>query len=202
MKKLLSCLLVFWSFGLLVANAAETETATADSFEPADSVFQQIALLEQDKILMQLEKEKSQLELDLDRIAAERVRLQLEIDALAGNIDSEMEALEQERQRLAAEKERLDQERKAAQTGSASAALSDEGKKTGAAVSGYRLLEIIGAGNQLQAMVENLETHQRRPVFVGSELDGAIVRSVSFAEGVVLDNNGDISLIGMEGDGF
>ncbi len=42
-------------------------------YEPTGSLFQQITDLEQEKILMQLEKEAAQLDLELDRLAAEKI---------------------------------------------------------------------------------------------------------------------------------
>ena len=57
--------------------------AVAD-YKVEGSLFQQITDLEQEKVLMQLEKERAQLDLELDRLAAEKIKLHMEIDTLPG----------------------------------------------------------------------------------------------------------------------
>ena len=55
----------------------------------------------------------------------------------------------------------------------------------------YRLVNVIGAGAQLQATVEDLNTGQSRRISVGKALDGLTVKSISLYDGVVfVDSQG------------
>lgn len=66
------------------------ENLSADAIENYDvqgSLFQQITDLEQEKVLMQLEKERAQLDLELDRLAAEKIKLHMEIDTLSSRAE-------------------------------------------------------------------------------------------------------------------
>ena len=77
--KLLLCAFVFGITSACYAvdvvidvDDAANEQFSADAIEEYDvngSLFQQITDLEQEKVLMQLEKERAQLNLDLDRLA-------------------------------------------------------------------------------------------------------------------------------------
>ena len=49
----------------------------------------------------------------------------------------------------------------------------------------YRLVNVIGAGSQLQATVENLTTKQTKRISVGKKLDDFSVKSISLEDGVV-----------------
>ena len=56
----------------------------------------------------------------------------------------------------------------------------------------YRLVNVVGAGAQLQATVEDLNTGQSKRISVGKSLDGLTVKSISLYDGVVfVDKNGD-----------
>ena len=52
----------------------------------------------------------------------------------------------------------------------------------------YRLINVVGAGSQLQATIEDLTTGQTRKLTVGKALDGYTVKSISLDEGVVFVN--------------
>ena len=43
----------------------------------------------------------------------------------------------------------------------------------------YKLVNVVGVGNQLQATLEEVSTGQNRRIAVGKELDGYIVKSIS-----------------------
>ena len=65
-----------------VADSTSMEQMSADAvanYNVDGSLFQQITDLEQEKVLMQLEKERAQLDLELDRLAAEKIKLHMEI---------------------------------------------------------------------------------------------------------------------------
>jgi type IV pilus biogenesis protein PilP len=151
-----------------------------------------------------LEKERAQLQLDMDRLAAEQVRIQTEMDALSGAGNTQAEALELERQRLELEKEKLEAQRKNIET----APVSQTSKTTSRTSSSssddsspldekYRLIEIVGAGRQLFATIEDTTTGQRKKISVGKELDGYIVDSVSLDEGIVLSKDSETATLGI-----
>ena len=55
----------------------------------------------------------------------------------------------------------------------------------------YRLVNVVGAGSQLQATVEDLNTGQSKRISVGKSLDGLTVKSISLYDGVVfVDKDG------------
>ena len=67
------------SFDYLTDDAANDLSAmSVANYDVDGSVFQKITDLEQQKVLMELEKERAQLDLDLDRLAAEKIKLQME----------------------------------------------------------------------------------------------------------------------------
>ena len=99
-----------------VIEEVDMEQLSADAvmaYNPDGSLFQQITDLEQEKVLMQLEKERAQLNLDLDRLAAEKIKLHMEIDTLSGRAEQQQQEFETERARLEAEAKRLEIEKDA-----------------------------------------------------------------------------------------
>ena len=93
------------------SDIAANEEFSADAIEDYNvdgSLFQHITDLEQEKVLMQLEKERAQLNLDLDRLAAEKIKLHMEIDTLSGRAEQQQQEFETERARLEAEAKRLE----------------------------------------------------------------------------------------------
>ena len=120
-----------WFFGVLVlcgvcsgAFAADEviedivdidmEQVSADAVAGYDvngSLFQQITDLEQEKVLMQLEKERAQLDLELDRLAAEKIKLHMEIDTLSGRAEQQQQEIETQKAKLEAEAARIEKEK-------------------------------------------------------------------------------------------
>lgn len=184
-------------------DAAAMEELSADSvaaYQVDGSLFQQITDLEQEKVLMQLEKERAQLDLELDRLAAEKIKLHMEIDTLSGRAEAQQQELETEKAkleteaaRLAREKATLESEVEAAATravtASVRATIADD-VSTAPLSDNYRLINVIGAGSQLQATIEDLTTGQNKRLSVGKTLDGYIVKSISLDDGVVFVKDG------------
>ena len=183
----------------------DMEAVSADAVANYDvdgSVFKQITDLEQEKILMQLEKERAQLDLDLDRLAAEKIKLHMEIDALSGRaeaqqqeLETQIAKLEAESARLAREKEELENQplaKAASVTSGANLAASDEDSPI---LKKYKLINVVGAGSQLQATVADLTTGQNKRISVGKTLDGFVVKSISLDEGVVLVRGGESQIL-------
>ena len=174
----------------------DMEQMSADAvaaYQVDGSLFQQITDLEQEKVLMQLEKERAQLDLELDRLAAEKIKLHMEIDTLSGRAEQQQQEIETQKAKLEAEAARIErekeswlaaaEERSAARTTSF-AKESDEEPAVDIAKN-YRLVNVIGAGAQLQATVEDLSSGQSKRVSVGKTLDGFTVKSISLYDGIV-----------------
>ncbi len=184
-----------------VVDAVETvdvdiEEVSADAvanYDVAGSLFQQITDLEQEKILMQLEKERAQLDLELDRLAAEKIKLHMEIDTLSGRAEQQQQEIETQKAKLEAEAARIEREKESwladlekEKNAPATASLkSAEDSPEIDITKKYRLVNVIGAGSQLQATVEDLSTGQSKRISVGRNLDGLTVKSISLYDGVV-----------------
>ncbi len=192
-----------------MSNPDEMSAAAIESYVPTGTVFEQIALMEQEKVLMQLEKERAALDLDLDRMAAERIKLHMEIDTLTGRAEQQQQALELEKQRIAAESEKLAADQLKLQAAAAmpvaayvppvdmsaqSEIVNTEFSKM------YELIGIAGAGRQLEASIKNLNNGQVKKVSVGKYLDGYKITSISLNEGVVFDKDGMIQVLSVAGN--
>lgn len=198
-EKLLAAMFVV-SLAFLPSLARSAENV--EEYDPAGSMFQMITDLEQEKVLWQLEKEKAQLQLDMDRIATEQMRLKNEMDAMQGSGDTQVEALELERQKLEIEKQKLEAQRKNIdESGTTPTRTSSGGQSevedTSPIQDKYRLIEIVGAGRQLLATVEDNATGQRKKISVGKDLDGYRIDSVSLDEGVIMSKDGETATLGI-----
>lgn len=178
----------------------DMEQMSADAISAYDvqgSLFQQITDLEQEKVLMQLEKERAQLDLELDRLAAEKIKLHMEIDTLSGRAEQQQQQIETEKAKLEAEALRLEREKEAILAREnepvKQVAQVEEAEKEEPQVDmaeKYRLVNVIGAGNHLQATIQDLGTGQNKRMSVGKELDGFIIKSISLDDGVVFEKDG------------
>lgn len=184
----------------------DLEQASADAVADYDvdgSLFQQITDLEQEKVLMQLEKERAQLDLELDRLAAEKIKLHMEIDTLSGRAEQQQQEIETQKAKLEAEAARIEKEKdswlakmeeeddKKSSKSSKTYDDDDDEDATTDITKKYRLVNVIGAGSQLQATIEDLKTGQSKRIGVGRTLDGLTVKSISLYDGVVfVDSDG------------
>ncbi len=186
----------------------EIAAEAIENYQVGDSLFQQITDLEQEKVLMQLEKERAQLNLDLDRLAAEKIKLHMEIDTLSGRAEQQQQEFETERARLEAEAKRLEKEKAALDaepkvetqksTTTTKSFITEEKQETEFDKK-YKLINVFGAGAQLQATVQDLSNGQNRRVGVGKELDGYTVKSISLDEGVVFTNGEETQTLNVGG---
>ncbi|MDE6478183.1 MAG: hypothetical protein K2L95_00145 [Alphaproteobacteria bacterium] len=199
---------VFYAGGVMAAAAPSDdadmmEELSADSvaaYRVDGSLFQQITDLEQEKVLMQLEKERAQLDLELDRLAAEKIKLHMEIDTLSGRAEAQQQELETERAKLEAEAARLAREKASLEADVEAAATRAvvtsvradlrDAEMDAPLSDSYRLINVIGAGSQLQATIEDLNTGQNKRLSVGKTLDGYIVKSISLDDGIVFVKDG------------
>ena len=208
----ISILYSLFSILLLAPQArAEDDFVDVELYDAENSVFQKIADLEQEKVLLQLEKERAQLQLDLDRLAAESTRLAREQDnddaaraAAETEIEKQKLAIEQERAKFEEQKKRAaDDAAKKAEPVAAAVAKSAPAEKESAEPAEepdnisekYGLLEIIGAGNQLFATLQDSGTGRQKKISVGKTLDGHIVKSISIDDGIELEKDGEIFTI-------
>ena len=212
-KMFVICIMAFGMFMPMSSFAAteefvDIEEISADAvenYQVEGSLFQQITDLEQEKVLMQLEKERAQLDLDLDRLAAEKIKLHMEIDTLSGRAEAQQQELETQMARLEAEAARLAREKEAlenpttpspntnatpakASTTSLPKSFVEESEST--IGERFKLINVIGAGTQLQATVADLMTGQNKRISVGKVLDGWTVKSISLDDGVVFSKDG------------
>lgn len=179
---------------IVTDDDADMEQVSADAvanYNVDGSLFQQITDLEQEKVLMQLEKERAQLDLELDRLAAEKIKLHMEIDTLSGRAEQQQQELEAAKAKLEAETAKLEREKEALQAEpvtkkvSSSVAASDDDMVDKKITDDYKLVNVFGAGNQLQATVADLKTGQNKKISVGRTLDGFTVKSISLDDGIV-----------------
>lgn len=174
-------------------SAEEVAADAIANYSPDGSLFQQITDLEQEKILMQLEKERAQLDLELDRLAAEKIKLHMEIDTLSGRAEQQQQEIETQKAKLEAEAARIEREKeswlaeaeKPVATARATATPIVTETPSVDITQKYRLVNVVGAGNQLQATVEDLTTGQTKRISVGKKLDGLTVKTISVYDGVV-----------------
>lgn len=201
-KYLIFGLIAIMAMHPMGARAVDTDEQdmSADAvaeYQVEGSLFQQITDLEQEKVLMQLEKERAQLDLELDRLAAEKIKLHMEIDTLSGRAEAQQQELETEKAKLEAEAARLAREKEALNAQAERAAASVPSRTTVAEEEPdenisdmYRLVNVIGAGSQLQATIEDLVTGQNKRIKVGALVDGFTVKSISLDDGVVFVKKG------------
>jgi len=163
-------------------------------YNPNGSLFEKITMLEQEKVVVQLEKERAQLDLELDRLNAERIKLQMELDTLSGRAEQQQQELEAAKTQLEYQTEKLKQQRDAMdsyQEDNEPVVTRPAPKKEEGSVSKkYKLINVVGVSNQLQATVEELSTGQNKRIAVGKELDGYIVKSISLNDGIVFEKDG------------
>lgn len=186
----------------------DVEALSAQSiadYEVNGSLFQQITDLEQEKILIQLEKERAQLNLDLDRLAAEKIKLNMEMENLSGRAEQQQQELITERARLEAEAQKLEAQKQALEK-------ADEGEeevvkekvaetpraKETEFGKRYKLVNVIGVGTQLQATIQDVVSGQNKKMSVGKILDGYTVKSISLDEGVVFEKGSEMQSLNIE----
>lgn len=162
-------------------------------YDESDSLFEKITMLEQEKVVVQLEKERAQLDLDLERLNAEKIKLQMELDTLSGRAEQQQHELEAAKAQLDIQTENLKRQMAALdeEPVSAPVAKTTEKKVETDVSKKYKLINVVGMGNQLQATIEDVTTGQNKRIAVGKELDGYIVKSISLNDGIVFEKDGE-----------
>ena len=180
---------------------ADTDTQMADQlsvdtlsgYDETGSLFERITMLEQEKVVVQLEKERAQLDLDLERLNAEKIKLQMELDTLSGRAEQQQHELEAAKAQLDIQTEKLKRqmdsldEAPVQQTRAAAPEIKPEANVS----KKYKLINVVGIDNQLQATIEEIATGQNKRIAVGKELDGYVVKSISLNDGIVFEKDGE-----------
>ena len=178
------------------AAADQMAAQALEDYDMSGSLFEKITMLEQEKVVAQLEKERAQLDLDLDRLNAERIKIQMELDTLSGRAEQQQHELETAKTQLEIQTEKLKQQRYALENDvDDEPAVSKQTpvKKTQEAVGvnkKYKLVNVVCVDNQLQATVMEISTGQNKRIAVGKQLDGYVVKSISLNDGIVFEKDG------------
>ncbi len=172
--------------------ADEMSIQALQEYDMSGSLFEKITMLEQEKVVAQLEKERAQLDLDLDRLNAERIKLQMELDTLSGRAEQQQHELETAKTQLEIQTEKLKQQRYALdeEMDEVVAKKPAPKKEDGNFSRRYKLINIVGIDNQLQATVQEVSTGQNKRIAVGKDLEGYIVKSISLNDGIVFEKDG------------
>lgn len=175
--------------------APDTSADAVAAYSADGSVFQQITDMEQQKILLQLEKEKAQLDLDL-------IRLYAEIGELSGEAAQQQAELEAARQKLESDAAALERtkQNQGATTTAARTDTADNAAPAEPLSKKYELVDIVGVANKLQATVRDLASGQRKVVSVGKPFDDYTVKSISLADGIVFEKDGETTTLNVSRD--
>lgn len=208
MKKILLSVLIIFGFSVpsfsedfieeeigeefITEETADQISADAlNSYEVSGSLFERITTLEQEKVVMQLEKEKSQLDLELERLNAEKMKIQMELDTLTGRAEQQQQELAATKAQLEAQTERLKRQMETEEVEEERVVEKPVKKVAEGGLSNqYKLVNVIGIGDQLQATLEEVATGQNKRVSVGKQIDGYIVKSISLNDGIVFEKDG------------
>ncbi|MBR5904168.1 MAG: hypothetical protein IKZ49_01380 [Alphaproteobacteria bacterium] len=179
------------SFAEEVVEEIEIEDQVAaealNNYNAEGSLFDQITSLEQEKVVMQLEKERAQLDLELERLNAEKMKIQMELETISGRAEQQQQELEAAKAQLEAQTEQL---RRKMEQPEEYVEQPRPKQEAGSVSTKYRLLNVIGVGNQLQATIEEVSTGQNKRIAVGKELDGYVVKSISLNDGIIFEKDG------------
>ena len=172
--------------------ADEVSVSALNEYQVEGSLFEKITNLEQEKVVMQLEKERAQLDLELERLNAEKIKLQMELDTLSGRAEQQQQELEAAKAELEVQTERLKRQRDVLEQDEYEEIEEQpKPKKQETSINKkYKLINVIGVDNQLQATIEDTASGQNKRIAVGKELDGYIVKSISLNEGIVFEKDG------------
>lgn len=176
-----------------IEYADEVSVQALNDYNPSGSLFEKITALEQEKVVIQLEKERAQLDLELERLNAERIKLQMELDTLSGRAEQQQHELEAAKAQLEIQTEKLKRQRDSVdEEVSYYETPKPKPQKMDGNVSGrYKLINVVGVDNQLQATVSEIATGQNKRISVGKELDGYVVKSISLNDGIIFEKDGE-----------
>ena len=118
----------------------------------------------------------------------------MELDTLSGRAEQQQQELEVAKAQLEAQTEQIKRQREKLDDNDEEEAVVEKPKKKAVAGSlseQYKLVNVIGVGNELQATIEETTTGQNKRISVGKEIDGYIVKTISLNEGIVFEKDGE-----------
>lgn len=177
-----------------MAYADNVSAGAINDYNMDGSLFERITDLEQEKVVIQLEKERAQLDLELERLNTEKFKLQMEMDTLSGRAEQQQHELQAAKEQLEIQTEKLRKQRDMLDEQPEYAAkernVKTQKNEPQNVSAKYRLINVIGVGNQLQATVEEIATGQNKRIAVGRQLDGYTVKSISLNDGIIFEKDG------------
>lgn len=183
----------------VIKSADEVSSDALNDYDVEGSVFQRIVDLEQEKLIMQLETERIRMGLELDRLNREKMKMQKELEGASEPVGQRSADMEMVKAEIEAQTEQLKKQIEALQKKQEEQKTEvfvekfeevEEEPKVSRVTSKYKLINVIGIGNQLQATIEDITTGQNKRIAVGKKLDGYTVKSISLNDGIVLEKDG------------
>lgn len=178
-------------------TADEISAEALDAYNVEGSLFEKITSLEQEKLIMKLEAERMKLDLELDALSQQKMKKQMEMDGMYGQQQSDQQQeIQEAKAELDAKIENLKKQitemnTKSDEQESGKVVEKIEKKETPAQISGkYKLINVIGVGNQLQATIQDITTGQNKRIAVGKQLNGYTIKSISLNDGIVFEKDG------------
>ena len=140
--------------------------------------------------------------MELDTLNAQKMKKQMELDdmynqseqqqdflAAKEELEIQISTLKKQIAEIAnkTEKEERKEEKKEAKEEKVT-----KKEETTPQISGkYKLINVIGIGNQLQATIQDISTGQNKRIAVGKQLNGYTVKSISLNDGIVFEKDGE-----------
>ena len=175
-------------------TADEISAEALGAYDVEGSLFEKITNLEQEKLIMKLEAERIKLDLELESLNAQRLKKQMEMEG-ATNRPNQQQEIQAAKAEVDAKIENL--RKQIADIDSKQEAqyeeydeITERREVPSQIAMRYKLINVVGVGNQLQATIQDLMTGQNRRISVGKELNGYIVKSISLNDGIVFEKNG------------
>ncbi|MBO7644839.1 MAG: hypothetical protein J6S57_00875 [Alphaproteobacteria bacterium] len=176
----------------------EISAEAIDVYDVDGSLFEKITNLEQQKLIMKMEAERLKLELELDTLNNQKVKKQMEIEDMYAKSNQQQEfqiakkELENQIENLKKQiseiknNENIDKEYVKNQDEENTEIINEPKQITGK----YKMINLVGVGNQLLATVQDVSSGQNIRLAVGKQLDGYTVKSISLVDGIVFEKNG------------
>ena len=175
-------------------TADDISAEALDAYNVEGSLFEKITNLEQEKLIMKLEAERIKMNLELEALNAQKLKKQMEMDG-AYNKPNQQQEIQAAKAELDAKIENLrrqiaemdnKQEAQYAQYDT----IIEKKEMPSQIVSRYKLINVVGVGNQLQATIQDMTTGQNKRIAVGKQLNGYTVKSISLNDGIVFEKDG------------
>lgn len=177
-------------------SADEISAEALDAYDVEGSLFEKITNLEQEKLIMKLEAERIRLDLELDALNQQKMKKQMEMDGSYVFQADQQQEIQEAKAELDAKIESLkrqiaEMDNKSNEQPERVEEKVEKKEATPQIVGKYKLLNVIGVGNQLQATIQDISTGQNKRISVGKQLNGYTVKSISLNDGIVFEKDGE-----------